>query len=54
VVIYAPTFRGARINLTRTALETSIGAAKRIAGDGRLAHSLKRRFRRPAQTPSAS
>ncbi len=54
VVIYAPTWRGARINLTRAALETSIGTAKRIAGDSRLAHRLKRRSRRRAQALSAS
>lgn len=54
VVIYAPTFRGARLNLTRTALETSIRATKRIAGRGKLARSLKRRFRERARPPSTS
>jgi Acetyltransferase (GNAT) domain len=45
VIVYAPTFRGARLNLTRTALQTSIRATKRIAGRTRLARSVKRRFR---------
>jgi CelD/BcsL family acetyltransferase involved in cellulose biosynthesis len=48
VVVYAPTFRGARLNLTRTALQTSIRATKRIAGRGRLARSLRKRFRERA------
>jgi CelD/BcsL family acetyltransferase involved in cellulose biosynthesis len=54
VLIYAPTFRGARINLTRTALATSIRATKRIAGRGKFARSLKRRFRRRARPPAGS
>jgi CelD/BcsL family acetyltransferase involved in cellulose biosynthesis len=54
VLIYAPTFRGARINLTRTALEASIGMAKRVAGRANLTRSLKRRFRRaPRSSPSS-
>lgn len=54
VIVYAPTFRGARLNLTRTALQTSIHAAKRIAGRGKFARSLKRRFRERARPPSGS
>ena len=54
VIVYAPTFRGARLNLTRTALQTSIHAAKRIAGRGKLARSLKRRFRERARPRSGS
>ena len=54
VIVYAPTFRGARLNLTRTALQTSIHAAKRIAGRGKLARSLKKRFRERARPPAAS
>jgi Acetyltransferase (GNAT) domain len=54
VIIYAPTFRGARINLTRTGLETSIGVAKRVAGRANLTRSLKRRFRERAPGSSAS
>lgn len=48
VLVYAPTLRGARINVTRTALETGIGVTKRIAGRGSLARTLKRRSRRSA------
>ena len=54
VLIYAPTVRGARINVTRTALESGIGATKRLAGRSRLAGSLKRRFRRGARAQSGS
>jgi hypothetical protein len=54
VIVYAPTFRGARLNLTRTALQTSIRATKRIAGRGKLARSLRRRFRERARPPDAS
>jgi CelD/BcsL family acetyltransferase involved in cellulose biosynthesis len=54
VVIYAPTFRGARINLTRTVLEAVIGATKRIAGRSTVARSLKRRFRKRARTAAGS
>jgi Acetyltransferase (GNAT) domain len=54
VIVYAPTFRGARINLTRTVLERLIGATKRVAGRGELARSLKKRFRRQAVSSSSS
>jgi CelD/BcsL family acetyltransferase involved in cellulose biosynthesis len=54
VIVYAPTFRGARLNLTRIALQTSIRATKRIAGRGKFARSLKRRFRERARPPSGS
>lgn len=54
VIVYAPTFRGARLNLTRTALQTGIRATKRIAGRGKLARSLKRRFRTRARPPAGS
>jgi CelD/BcsL family acetyltransferase involved in cellulose biosynthesis len=56
VVIYAPTFRGARINLARTALQTGVGALERIIGHGEFARSIKRRLRdrgRPPSTPTA-
>lgn len=49
VLVYAPTFRGARLNLTRTALQAGIRASKRVAGRGKLARSLKRRFRERAR-----
>lgn len=54
VLIYAPTLRGARMNLTRTALQAGLGAAKRVAGHGGLARSMKKRFRERARRPSAS
>ena len=54
VLVYTPSLRGARINLTRTALESGIRAAKRIASRGKLAASLKRRSRRSASAPSGS
>jgi CelD/BcsL family acetyltransferase involved in cellulose biosynthesis len=54
VLVYTPTLRGARINLTRTALESGIRAAKSIAGRSKLAASLKRRSRRSASAPSGS
>jgi Acetyltransferase (GNAT) domain len=54
VVVYAPTFRAARINLVRTALETMIGAAKRVAGHSKLARSVKRRFRERAGSRSST
>lgn len=54
VIVYAPTFRGARLNLTRTALESSIRMTKRVAGRGKLARSLKRRFRERAGPPISS
>jgi len=52
VIVYAPTFRGARINLTRTVFEWLIGTTKRVAGRGELARSLKKRFRRRASSSS--
>ena len=45
VVVYAPTFRSARINLTRTALQAGVAATKRVLDHGDLAQTVKKRWR---------
>lgn len=54
VVIYAPSLRGARINLTRAALLTGTNATKRLIGAGKLDRVIKRRWRARKTPPSGS
>jgi CelD/BcsL family acetyltransferase involved in cellulose biosynthesis len=42
VLVYAPTFRGVRVNMTRTAVLGAAGAARRVAGSDRIANVKKR------------
>jgi CelD/BcsL family acetyltransferase involved in cellulose biosynthesis len=44
VLVYAPTFRAARVNMTRTAVLGAAGAARRVAGSKRIA-TVKKRWR---------
>ena len=46
VYIYATSFRGIRINVTRSALLSGVGAARRVLDRGDVARVLKRRSRR--------
>jgi CelD/BcsL family acetyltransferase involved in cellulose biosynthesis len=46
VHVYAKTFRGIRVNLTRTVLLAGVGAGKRVFDRGDVARSLKQRWRR--------
>jgi CelD/BcsL family acetyltransferase involved in cellulose biosynthesis len=53
VVIYAPTFRAARINVLRTVLSGSVSLAKRAIGRGELFNRIKKGWRRRLQQPAA-
>jgi CelD/BcsL family acetyltransferase involved in cellulose biosynthesis len=52
VLVYAPTARSVRINLTRTALLLAIGGMRRLAGASALGGAVKRRWRRRLSTAS--
>ena len=45
VLVYAPTLRGARVNLTRTAVLRAAGLARRVAEGAPALQGLKRRWR---------
>jgi hypothetical protein len=49
LILYAPTFKAARINLARTALLKGVLATRRLAGHGELAHNVRRRWREHLQ-----
>jgi CelD/BcsL family acetyltransferase involved in cellulose biosynthesis len=46
VLVFAPTFRGARVNATRTALEGTVALGRGVAARTGLAARLKRRWRK--------
>ncbi len=46
VIVYAPTFRAARVNLVRTSLLAGVRVTKRILGKGAVYQRLKRGWRR--------
>jgi hypothetical protein len=52
-MLYAPTLKGLRINLLRTALQTGVVTARRVAGEGELARSVKRQWRQRLSRPGA-
>jgi hypothetical protein len=51
VLVYAPTWRAARVNVVRTALLAGVGIAKRAVGQGELFHRIKRGWRHRLQQP---
>jgi Acetyltransferase (GNAT) domain len=52
VLVYAPTWRAARVNVVRTALLAAVGLAKRAVGQGELFHRIKRGWRHRLQQPN--
>ena len=46
VLVYAPTWRAARVNVVRSALLAAVRVAKRAVGEGELFHRIKRGWRR--------
>jgi Acetyltransferase (GNAT) domain len=54
VFVYAPTFGGARLNVTHTAFQAGTKGVKRVVGKGALARTLKRRFRERSRPTSDS
>jgi CelD/BcsL family acetyltransferase involved in cellulose biosynthesis len=54
VVLYAPTFRAARINLIRTSLLGGVGLAKRVIGKGETYQRIRSAWRRRLTSTSSS